>query len=166
MLGALFCFAQLCTVHAERCVTLAWNPSPSSGVTGYYLYVLEENCVTPTRITVGNTNQTTVSSLKEGLHYSFTVTAYNASNMESIPSNEALFVVPVPLSMVSAASNGLWRIQFQGAPGRSYELQATSDLRSWATIWQTGTVASYGPLEFADPQSGVLGRRFYRLVVH
>lgn len=166
VLSALFWFAQPGTAHAERSATLAWNPSPSSGVAGYNLYVLEENSVTPTRITVGNTNQITVTSLKEGLHYSFTVTAYNASAMESTPSNEALFVVPVPLSMVSATSNGLKRIQFQGAPGRSYELQATSDLRTWATIWQTGSVATYAPLEFEDPESGILGCRFYRLVVH
>ena len=166
VLSALFWLAQPGAVFAERSVTLAWNPSQSPGVAGYYLYVLEENSVTPTRITIGNTNQTTVSTLKEGLHYSFTITAFNASGMESVPSNEALFVVPVPLSMVAVSSNGLKRIQFQGAPGRSYELQASSDLSTWSTIWQSGMVATYGPLEYEDIASGVLGHRFYRLVVH
>ena len=166
VLGALFWLAQPGAALAERSVTLAWNPSQSSNVMGYYLYVLEENSVTPTRITVGNTNQTTVSSLKEGLHYSFTVTAFNASAMESLPSNEALFVVPVPLSMVSASANGLKRIQFQGAPGRSYELQASSDLQTWATIWQTGSVTTYALLDFEDPESDVLMCRYYRLLVH
>ena len=151
---------------AERSATLAWNPSESTTVTGYYIYALEENSATPLRINVGNTNQITLTSLKEGLRYSFTVVAYDAAGTESAPSNEALFVVPVPLNMVSAAApGGLWRVQFQGAPGRSYELQASTDLKNWSTIWQSGPVASYGPLEFADPDSAVLGSRFYRLKV-
>lgn len=151
--------------HAERSVTLAWDRSQSSNVTGYYVYVLEENSTTPTRITVGNTNQMTLTTLKEGLRYSFTVTAYNNVG-ESPSSNEALFVVPVPLSLTTVnPTNGLRSIQFQGAPGRSYELQASSDLRTWTPIWQSGAIATYGGVTFEDPQSATEVVRFYRLLV-
>jgi len=152
--------------QAERAVTLAWDRSTSSGVTGYYVYVLEENTTAPSRVMVGNTNQVTIATLKEGLKYSFTVTAFNATGLESVPSNGAMFVVPVPITMTANNStNGLWRIQFQGAPGRTYDVEASSDLRTWTTIWQTGLISVYAPLEFEDPASGVLSARFYRLLV-
>lgn len=165
-LTALLWLGSVCLAEAERSVTLAWERSTSSGVTGYYVYVLEENAPTPSRVMVGDTNQVTVATLKEGLKYSFTVTAFNATGLESVPSNGAMFVVPVPISMAASNStNGLGRIQFQGAPGRAYDVQASSDLRTWQTIWQTGLISVYAPLEFEDPASGVLGARFYRLLV-
>jgi len=155
----------LCAAQAERSVTLAWDRSQGSSVTGYYVYVLEENSTTPTRVTVGNTNQTTIPNLKEGLRYSFTVTAFNSVG-ESTPSNGALFVVPVPVSLASTRpTNGLQTIQFQGAPGRSYDLQASTDLQTWTTIWQTGAIETYGPISFQDLDSGMLTQRFYRLLV-
>jgi len=164
-LAALLWLGSPCVAQAQRSATLAWDRSQSSGVTGYYVYVLEENSTTPTRVTIGNTNQATVSNLKEGLRYTFTVTAFNAAG-ESLPSNNALFVVPVPINMTSMnPTNGLRSVQFQGAPGRTYELQASTDLQTWTSIWQTGLIATYGPLMFEDPQSGILGQRFYRLLV-
>ena len=166
VLAALMWLGSACLAQAERSVTLAWDRSTSSGVTGYYIYVLEENTTTPSRVMVGNTNQATIATLKEGLKYSFTVTAFDATGLESVPSNGAMVVVPVPVTMTSNnATNALWRVQFQGAPGRAYDVQASSDLRTWTTIWQTGLISAYGPLEFEDPASGVLSARFYRLLV-
>jgi hypothetical protein len=165
-LGALLWLAQSSSAHAERSVTLSWNQSPGSAVTGYYVYAHEENAPAPTRLDAGNTNHFVLPNLKEGLRYTFTVTAYNAAGSESAPSGTALVVVPVPIEMLSASpTTGLWRIQFPGAPGRSYELQATTDLKTWTTIWQSGPVNTYAPLEFEDPESAVLAQRFYRLLV-
>jgi hypothetical protein len=162
----MFWLGQMSVGKAEGSVTLAWNLSQTAGVAGYCVYALEENCVTPTRTTVGNTNQATIANLKEGLHYSFSVTALNAAGVESDPSNGVLFTVPVPLSMVTpATTDNLYRIQFQGAPGRNYELQSSADLQSWATIWQSGPVVAYGPLEYQDPASQGKAQNFYRLIV-
>lgn len=147
-------------------MTLAWEPSATAGVTRYYVYALEENSSTPVRLDVGNTNTATIPGLKEGLRYSFNVTAADAQGRESAPSNEALFVVPVPLEMIFAESTDkLFHVRFQGAPGRSYEVQASADLRNWSKMWESGPVAAYGPMDVADPASATLGQRFYRLVV-
>jgi len=154
-------------LRAELAVTLAWDPSPDASVAGYYVYAREENSVAPVRINAGAATQTRIASLKEGLRYAFTVTAYTASGVESVPSNEAVFVVPVPLRLPTSVSpTGFRRIQFPIAPGRWYELQASTDLRSWQTIWQTGVANSYSWVEFQDPLSGMLKCRFYRLQVH
>jgi hypothetical protein len=152
---------------AEQAVTLAWDPSEDPTVAGYYIYAREENSTTPLRIDVGAATQATVNSLKEGLRYGFTVTAYDTYGVESAPSNEAVFVVPVPLRLPNTVSStGLKGIQFPVAPGHWYELQASTDLRTWTTIWQTGVANSYSWVEFQDPMSGLLKSRFYRLQVH
>lgn len=157
---------------AEQSVTLAWNPSADTSVVGYHIQAREENSA-PTTINVGGRTKATVPGLKEGLRYTFTVTSYNEAGLESAPSNPAEFVVPVPLVLVpGATADALKRLQFPMAPGHWYELQASSDLKTWTTIWQTGTASAYGWTEFQDPLSGgstiLTGTRgrFYRLVVH
>lgn len=165
-LGALLLTLQINTLRAERSATLAWNPSIGQGVAGYFVYALEENSTTPVRLDAGNANQSTVTHLKEGLRYTFTVTAYNAAGLESLPSNEVVYVVPVPLRLLSPApATGLWRVQFPASPGLIYELQASVDLQLWTTLWRPEAVATYGSLEFEDPESAHLGCRFYRLLV-
>lgn len=159
-------------VDAEQSVTLAWNPSADAAVVGYRIQAREENAA-PTTIHVGGQTRATVPGLKEGLRYTFTVTSYNEAGLESAPSNPAEFVVPVPLVLLPGATAGAAkRLQFPMAPGHWYELQASSDLKTWATIWQTGIAGVYTWTEFQDPLSGLNALptgtrcRFYRLVVH
>lgn len=164
-LSTLLWLGQPTRVQAERSVSLSWNRSQNSTVTGYYVYAYEENSPTPTRIDVGNTNQVVLPSLKEGLRYTFTITAHNGAGTESPPSDEALVMVPVPLQLLSDSLTGLRRIEFPGAPGRRYELQASTDLKNWNTLWQSGQVSIYGTVTFEDPESAVIMQRFYRLLV-
>jgi chitin-binding protein len=157
----------LSTGNAETSVTLAWNPSSDASVTGYYVYSREENSATATRTNVGVATQSRIGGLKEGARYAFTVTAYNAAGAESVPSNEAAYVVPVPIRMINPSpATGYKRVRFPAAPGHWYELQASTNLLTWTTIWQTGVANSYSWVEFQDPQSKTLKARFYRLVVH
>lgn len=161
--------AALLSSHAwaEKSLALAWNPSPDVSVTGYYLYTREENALTPTKTDIGLNTQASVSGLKEGLKYTFTVTAYNAFGLESAPSNEAVFTVPVPLQLRPPPSPTSARsVRFPAAPGRWYELQASADLQTWVTIWQTGVANTYSWVEFQDLQSPKFKSRFYRLKVH
>jgi hypothetical protein len=75
--------------------------------------------------------------------------------------------VPVPLNLLPAvAGNGPLRLQFPASPGLSYQLEASSDLKTWTTLWQPGLVTAYTTLEFSDPQSSALPQRFYRLKVN
>jgi hypothetical protein len=115
---------------------------------------------------VGSATQTTIGGLKEGLRYNFKVTAYNQFGAESAPSNEAALTVPVPVQLVRPMSpTALRRLRFPVAPGRAYEVQASTDLVNWMPIWQTGVATTYTWIEVPDMQSGSIRSRFYRLRV-
>lgn len=57
-------------------------------------------------------------------------------------------------------------IQFPVEPGHWYEVQATTDLQSWTTVWQTDVADANVWLQFADPEAGAFSSQFYRLVLH
>ena len=57
-------------------------------------------------------------------------------------------------------------IQFPARQGHWYEVQATTDLRNWCSIWQSGTAAADGSMQFTDPDAKSFALRFYRLVAH
>ena len=150
---------------ATRNVTLAWNPSPTSSVSGYHIYTLEENAVVATKVTVGPATQALISGLKEGLNYQFTVTAYDQNGAESVPSQALNYFVPVPLQIVRPAGTPYSRLRFPISPGRQYELQASSDLKVWTTIWQTSALLFYTEADYEDRRDPASERQFYRLVV-
>lgn len=74
-------------------VTLAWDASASSGVTGYKIYVSNTSGSYTTGIDVGNVLTFTVQNLQNGTTYYFVATAYNPSN-ESGYSNEVSTTTP------------------------------------------------------------------------
>ena len=155
------------SVIAVQSVTLAWNPSSSSTVSGYYVYAWEENAAAPIKIDAGSKSFVAVNGLKEGLRYTFQVTAYNPYRFESPPSAGLPYVVPVSLKMSPPAGSSIpGRIQFPVAPGKWYELQASTDMVNWTTIWQTGIANSYSWMEYQDARSRYYPKRFYRLNVH
>jgi hypothetical protein len=55
------------------------------------------------------------------------------------------------------------RISASGVPGQNYVVQATTDLRTWATIG-AAAADSNGHLDFLDLSSRNYPSRFYRLV--
>jgi hypothetical protein len=77
-------------------VTLAWNPSLSSGIAGYRLHYGTSSGTHPNIINVGNTTTATVSRLTAGYTYYFVATAYNTVGLESPPSNEVSFNAAAP----------------------------------------------------------------------
>jgi hypothetical protein len=58
------------------------------------------------------------------------------------------------------------RITFPVAFPHWYELQATGDLQSWTTIWQTDPIFGNGWLEYDDFAASLYPMRFYRLAIH
>lgn len=169
----------LATASAEKTVTLTWDRSADASVAGYRVYTLEENATTATSVNVLGLNQVTLPGLKEGLRYTFTVTSYNATGVESVPSAAVAFVVPVPLQLLPATTaTGPRLLRFPMAQGHGYELQASTDTKVWATVWQTNLVSSYAWTEVQEPPGSTGGngsgtttvsqfaRRFFRLQVH
>ncbi|MGQ0695511.1 MAG: fibronectin type III domain-containing protein [Nitrospiraceae bacterium] len=68
--------------------TLTWDPSTSTNVAGYKVYMGTASGTYSASITVESTTTYTVSNLGVGSTYYFAVTAYNTSGIESSFSNE------------------------------------------------------------------------------
>jgi hypothetical protein len=102
----------LCAFSSRgQSVSLGWNPGPPATTAGYYLYYGATSGKYSTRIDVGTNTVVTLSGLSPGQTEYFVVTAYSFARIESLPSNEASFVVPnlasglaPQLSAVSPAS--------------------------------------------------------------
>jgi Fibronectin type III domain/Divergent InlB B-repeat domain len=91
MVSLLFCSLAL---SYSASVTLAWNASSGSGVTGYKLRYGTTSGNPSQVVDVGNTTTATASNLNDGTTYYFTVVAYNAAGIESQPSNEVSYATP------------------------------------------------------------------------
>ena len=97
---------------ATASVRLAWNPSPDAMVAGYTVCYGASSGNYPQRLDVGSQVAATVTGLTEGSTYYFTVTAYATNGMESVPSNEVEYSVPVsptnqPPSIVAGADQSV-----------------------------------------------------------
>lgn len=148
-------------------MTLGWDAAPASKVAGYVVYYGTESYNYTTRIDVGTNTISKIVGLKEGLAYYFAITAYNAARVESAPSGEFVYIVPGILRLVPALNeSGQMKIQFPVAPGGSYAVQASVDLKSWSTIWQTTAATSNAWVGFQDAQLSAFPKRFYRLVIN
>jgi hypothetical protein len=95
VLGGILLLALLHTsAQAVQSVTLAWNPSADTNVTGYFAYYGVASQSYTNKINVGNVTGLTISGLVEGTTYFFAITAYNILGLESVPSNEVSYSVP------------------------------------------------------------------------
>jgi Fibronectin type III domain/Divergent InlB B-repeat domain len=80
---------------AAQSVTLAWNASPSSGVSGYKVYYGTSSGSPGPPTDVGNVTSATISNLNDATLYFFSVTAYyDPSGPESSRSNEVFYKTP------------------------------------------------------------------------
>jgi len=156
---------------AVQSVTLAWDRSSDSSAVGYRVYAYEENATAPTSFNVLGLTRVTLPGLKEGLRYTFKVTSYNASGIESAPSSPAEFAVPTPLLMLPGATpTALRRLQFPMVPGRLYEIQSSTNMTAWTTVQQASTAGTYTWTEIQEPDPGIkagtqLPCRFFRLKI-
>lgn len=151
----------------SQSVTLAWDPSLDPVVVGYAVYYGTTSGDYTSRVDVGANTTATISGLQEGHTYYLTVVAYDILGEESAPSPEITYIVPGLLVMNPGTGSGqTMNLSFPVAPGSSYDLQATTDLLSWTTIWQTGTSTSNAWVQFTDTQANPDPQRFYRLIMH
>lgn len=144
-------------------VSLAWDRSPSIEVTGYRIYY----GVTPGNYTnsvvIGNVTNATVTGLVSGVPYFLTVSGYNSSGLESQLSNEISYTVPGGRAtlQIRVAPNKHAILTMTGLIGRTYEIQATSDLKTW-TVLGTVTVGSTGLANYTNTNAGSFSKRYYR----
>src|SRR6476619_6174504 len=75
-------------------VTLGWEPSTDSDVTGYNVYYGPSTQNYTNVIDAKDSTTCSIFGLVIGATYYFTVTAYNALGLESPPTDEIVYTVP------------------------------------------------------------------------
>ncbi len=149
-------------------VTLAWDPSPSAGVSGYRVYQGTSSGNYTTMAEVGSATSISISALLEGTSYYFAITAYDAQGEESAFSNEVFFTPTAASASVmtslqlSANPGGGMMLTLTGPPGRTQDLLASSDLQTW-TVISVVSLGTDGQFNFVDPEAANYPARFYRL---
>ena len=151
---------------AVQRVALSWDPSPDASVTGYRVYRGIGAVPVFDTIDVGSALTCEVANLREGETYQFFVTAYDASGLESDPSNTLTFVVPLPpltTSVTRDAYDHVWlRLQVPALPGKRVGLLTSTDLVNWEPLFTSapGTAIDLHLMaSISQPQ------RFYRSTV-
>ena len=143
-------------------VTLAWQPSSDTNVTGYNVYYGAVSHVYPNMISVGNVTNATVNGLVGGTIYYFAVTAYDNFGDESDFSDEIAYLMPNPSTVqIRGAAAGQFILTLTGQSGHVYEIQATQDFKTW-TIIGAATMGVGGSLDFVDTNAANFPQRFYR----
>ena len=109
-----FCgFVELASLgQTSSSAVLAWNGDSSPNVARYNLYSGGASQSYTNVVSVGNVTNATVSGLVQGATYFFAVTAINSAGLESTPSPEISYAVPltnstpVPAVVLTAPTNG------------------------------------------------------------
>ena len=144
-------------------LTLAWNPSTDSTVTGYRLHYGTASGNYVNTLDVSNTTRATLSNLTAGNTYYFVVTAYNAGGAESLPTNE-ITAIALPLiygiTAVNYLAGGSAQLTVTGSAGLTNKIYGSSDMKSWTLL--STTVNTTGTLMFTDAAATTLNHRFYK----
>ena len=110
------------SVLGGQSVTLAWDANTEPDLAGYIVHYGAASGSYTNAVDVGNTTTATVSNLVESCTYYFAVTAYNTSGLESDPSNEVSYSVPL------ASPLAAWQTQF-------FTVADLADPNKQATVW-------------------------------
>ena len=166
--GALALPLLLCgSVRAAESASLAWNPSTTPGVAGYAFYFGSQSGVYTSRFDVGTNTDITLTGLTAGATNYFSVTAYNTAHIESPNAAEVAYIVPGLARLIPPTQSGSpMTVSFPVAPGHSYSVQASTNLKTWATIYTTGTESTNAWITWQDTQSKSYASRFYRLIMN
>ena len=142
-LGLAFCPL----TRAGQSVTLAWNPSPSPSVVGYRIYCSTDGTNYNNQWDAGANTSWSVTGLQEGTTNYFEVSAYDATNNQSPPSNPVEFVVPVASDTATVQGNSTTNTV--AAPGNS----TTNTVAAPGNSTNAGSVNGGGGLISIPPAS-------------
>jgi hypothetical protein len=170
---AAFLVAAGCSgVWASESVSLGWDQSTDTNVAGYMVHYGDASGAYTSSIDATDSTGAAVPGLQPGVSYYFVVASYNSAGLESVPSNEVAYEVPIVFPVTGPSLQmemgnrpgdpALFR--FLGSANQTYEIQATEDFQTWSTISHILPLAASQLVEYADTNSTGSGRRFYRLV--
>lgn len=161
----LFCFTS--SVLASQSIVLGWDPSPDASVVGYSIYYGTNSGQYIFHKDLGMQTVAKLPNLQEGQTYYFVITAYDSQHVESTPSAEIAYIVPGLLRInPNALPGGIMLLTFPVVPAHWYEIQASTDLKSWTMVGLTPPVTANEWMGFADIQGSALPQRFYRVRQH
>jgi hypothetical protein len=173
LFSILFAVMQ-CSVFASASVTLAWNKSTNSIVTGYNVYYGGAGGIYTNKICAGCKTNVIISGLVQGTTYYFAATTYTSLGIESPFSSEMSYLIPQSAPMMNYSNiytavvtanapgyftNKLHQIRqipslstnyvFSGfwiyfPPSGAWTLQSSSNLVIWSD-YATGTNAVFVP---------------------
>lgn len=147
-------------------LVLDWDASISPAVAGYNVYYGTNSGNYIYKLDAGNSTTLTVSNLVCGETYYFVATAYDTTGNESAFSGEISFIVPGAFCIAPFNGGSPGALSFPVVPGYWYEIQATTDLQNWTSIWQSDVMTTNVWTQFIDPDAVSYAQRFYRLVTH
>jgi hypothetical protein len=161
--AASLLFASVANTQAVS-VTLAWTPSSSPNVAGYYIYYGTSsdnlNGIVPVS---NNATNVTINGLTQGVTYYFAAASYD-SNFDQSPLSPEISAVAgstgsVAATLTSAVSSSAGQFHFtiSGATGSQYVVQASTDLVHWVAI-----ATNIAPFNFIDSNASQFKQRFYR----
>ena len=155
-------------LHAAE-VSLAWDANTEPDVVGYKIYYGTPAGSFTSSQDLGNTTTATVPNLGAGQAYSFYVTCYNTSGLESEPSNIVTYTVPgdggqPQLSDLQMTTQGM-EMRWVSTPGTTYRILYKNDLSeaSWQVLDQV--LAGGSSIYWVDSTAAAAPRRFYRIEV-
>ena len=90
------CSLPLPAAYAAATVTVAWDKNAETDVIGYKFHYGTVSKNYQYTVDVKNNTSCTISGLAEGTMYYFAATAYNDKNIESSPSEELAYTIPIP----------------------------------------------------------------------
>ena len=131
--SALMLFVQL-PADASQSVTLTWNPSIATNVSGYKIYTGTASHNYSATNTTGLATNATISGLVEGQTYYFAASTYDSAGNQSTNSGEVSYVVPAVLPPGLHPVTGLTVTANPGVPN--------SVILSWTVSTDAG-VAGY-----------------------
>ncbi len=115
-----------CSQASSAEVTLAWNASSGSDVSGYRIYYGTSSGNYTNNTNVGRYTSCTISSLDTNRTYYFAATAYNSSGQESAFSNQVSKYVPQDSTSTTSTTSGSAATLDNGGSG-------TSSTGTWVT---------------------------------
>lgn len=110
-------------------LSLEWDANSEPDLSGYRVYQRDDSLdvLSPYTLVQTTTGTTVTIPIKNAINYSYYVTAYNASGLESDPSNIVSYVKIPDLSFVEEGH--METSVFQGG---HFLLETSSDLKAWA----------------------------------
>ena len=159
--GTLF----LAVLHSSVAlgITFGWDPNPEPNIVDYRIHYGVASGAYTQVLSAGTATTATVTGLTPGTTYYFALSAVNSLGLESSYTGEIVYTVPVTAAAlyIRIAPNRQALLTVIGQTGLTYDVQATTDLRTWTNIGSV-TIGASGSTTFTDTTATNFSKRFYR----